>query len=127
MVPLVIRAILQEHQTATRRLLGMIGKHALPAAAVVAALMTGAAAQTAAPPADPKACAPGERLTQRDIRRDTKVSPSETLSDKLARTDGVLCPPPVDPEMSEKPREGGAMKVIPPPGTPEHKPNVRPK
>ena len=104
----------------------MIGKHVLSAAAA-ALIISAVAAQPVPPRTDPKACAPGERLTLDDIRPDTKVSPGETLSDKLARTDGVLCPPEVDPEMSEKPQGGGAMKVIPPPGTPEHKPNVRPK
>jgi hypothetical protein len=101
--------------------------------AVVAILTIAAGAAIAQAPRtpgapDPKACAPGEQLERRDMRPETPVSPGETLSDKLARTDGVLCPPPgIDPEMSERPREGGALKVIPPPGSPGGNPHIRPK
>jgi len=53
---------------------------------------------------------------------------SETLGDKLARSDGVLCPPAgVDPEMRAPTPEGGNTPVIPPPGSPGGDPNVRPK
>ena len=95
--------------------------------AATAGLIMAAATASAQPKLDPKACAPGERLTQRDLRPDTEASPGETLSDKLARTHGVLCPPQVDPEMTERPAEGGALKVLPAPGTPGGNPNVRPK
>jgi hypothetical protein len=85
--------------------------------------------RSASPPVvshPPAACAPGERLTPRDLRSDTPVTPGETLSDKLARTEGVLCPPHVDPEMAEQPPGGGALRVIPPPGSSPADP-VRPK
>ena len=95
------------------------------------AVGTAAAQQNSGqPPAstvDPKACAPGERLTHNQMKPDTPVAPGETLSDKLARTDGVLCPPRTDPDIAEKPPAGGAMKVIPPPGTPGNQPEVQPK
>ena len=45
---------------------------------------------------------------------------------RLARTDGVICPPNVDPQMAEPPRATGTMKVIPPPGSGSD-PAVRPK
>jgi hypothetical protein len=50
------------------------------------------------------------------------------LSDKLARSDGIICPPAgVDSEMHVKPPEGGEMRVIPPPGSPGGDPTLRPK
>jgi hypothetical protein len=51
----------------------------------------------------------------------------KTLSDQLAQSKGVICPPAgVDPEMRQTPPEGGAMRVIPPPGTPQN-PGAQPK
>jgi hypothetical protein len=42
-----------------------------------------------------------------------------TLSDKLARSNGVICPPnDVDQDMQKPAPGGGRMKVIPPPGGP---------
>jgi hypothetical protein len=53
---------------------------------------------------------------------------SEPLGDKLARSDGVLCPPAgVDPEIRAPTPQGGNTPVIPPPGSPGGDPNVRPK
>ena len=53
---------------------------------------------------------------------------SEPLSDKLARSKGVICPPAaVDREMQVTPPSGGHLKVIPPPGTPGGDPDVQPK
>jgi hypothetical protein len=53
----------------------------------------------------------------------------EPLGDKLAKSDGVICPPPgVDPDMhAPAPSTDGAMPVIPPPGSPGGDPTVRPK
>jgi hypothetical protein len=53
----------------------------------------------------------------------------EPLGDKLAKSDGVLCPPSnVDPAMrAPAPESTGKMPVIPPPGSPGGDPNVRPK
>ena len=52
----------------------------------------------------------------------------EPLGDKLARSDGVLCPPAgVDPEMRAPTPERGNTPVIPPPGSPGGDPSVRPK
>ena len=43
----------------------------------------------------------------------------EPLGDKLAKSDGVLCPPSgVDPEMRAPTPDAGNMPVIPPPGSP---------
>jgi hypothetical protein len=52
----------------------------------------------------------------------------EPLSDKLARSDGVLCPPAgIDPEIRAPTPETGNTPVIPPPGSPGGDPTVRPK
>ena len=79
---------------------------------------------------DPKACAPQERSPITTQREGTQGigSPRETLSEKLERSEGVICPPPgVDPEIVEPPRAGGRTPVIPPPGSPGGDPTVRPK
>jgi hypothetical protein len=53
---------------------------------------------------------------------------NEPLSDKLAKSDGVLCPPQgVDPEIRAPTPDAGNTPVIPPPGSPGGNPNVRPK
>ena len=53
---------------------------------------------------------------------------SEPLGDKLAKSNGVLCPPTgVDPDMHAPTPEGGTMPVIPPPGSPGGNPHVQPK
>ena len=53
---------------------------------------------------------------------------AEPLGDKLARSDGVLCPPPgVDPEMHAPAPDTGTTPVIPPPGSPGGDLTIRPK
>jgi hypothetical protein len=53
---------------------------------------------------------------------------NEPLGDKLARSDGILCPPAgVDPGMRAPTPEGGSIQVIPPPGSPGGDPTIRPK
>src|SRR5262245_3591595 len=78
------------------------------------------------PPAavDPKACAPSQRVPpgQRGA-----VTPVENRSDKLARTDGVLCPPNVDPGIKLPTPDTGRTPVIPPPGSPGGDQSVQPK
>jgi len=52
----------------------------------------------------------------------------EPLADKLARSDGVLCPPAgVDPEIRAPTPDAGNTPVIRPPGSPGGNPYVRPK
>lgn len=61
---------------------------------------------------------------------DTKKEPAQdrTLSDKLATSNGVICPPThVDPAMRQSPPPGGRTPVIPPPGSPGGDPNIQPK
>jgi hypothetical protein len=53
---------------------------------------------------------------------------TEPLGDRLARSDGVLCPPAgVDPEIRAPTPDLGNTPVIPPPGSPGGDPNIRPK
>jgi hypothetical protein len=53
---------------------------------------------------------------------------SEPLSDKLAQSKGVICPPAgIDRDMQVRPPGGGALKVIPPPGAPDGDPRVEPR
>jgi hypothetical protein len=50
------------------------------------------------------------------------------LSDRLARSEGVICPPAnLDSEIKAPTPEGGNTPIIPPPGSPGGNPNVRPK
>jgi hypothetical protein len=50
------------------------------------------------------------------------------LGDKLAESEGVLCPPTgVDPEIRAPTPDIGDKPVLPPPGSPGGNPNVRPK
>jgi hypothetical protein len=76
-------------------------------------------------------CAPTQAVPGKDTvaPNDSTVGQSaEPLGDKLARSDGVLCPPSgVDPEIRAPTPNGGKMPVIPPPGSPGGDPNVRPK
>jgi hypothetical protein len=53
---------------------------------------------------------------------------SEPLGDRLAKSNGVLCPPTgVDPDIHAPTPEGGNTPVIPPPGSPGGNPDVQPK
>ena len=81
------------------------------------------------PPAvDPKACAPGDRLQAGAPSPSAPASTTgESLSDRLARTDGVICPPNVDPGIRMPTPEAGNTPVISPPGSPGGDPSVRPK
>jgi len=79
---------------------------------------------------EPRACANSDTRTKVGQGGDVQVqNPSNnSLSDKLARSDGVICPPEhVDPEIKAPTPPGGAMPVIPPPGSPGGDPSVRPK
>ena len=91
------------------------------AIALIAAFVIIAGANISlAQPANPS---PGEAAT---CPPDVKGNPptvggrsSEPLSDKLAQSKGVICPPAgVDRKMQVTPPGGGQLKVIPPPGTP---------
>jgi hypothetical protein len=85
---------------------------------------------------DPKACAlgadshlktPDTPTTQSPQLPNSTTGAGANLSDKLAQSDGVLCPPNVDPDIKAPTPDVGKMPVIPPPGSPGGNPDVRPK
>jgi hypothetical protein len=74
-------------------------------------------AQSQAPKLDPKACSGRDRLKQGDIvETDGRARTEEPLSDKLARTETVICPPPgLGPHIrAPAPHTGSDMPVIEP-------------
>jgi hypothetical protein len=109
-------------------------------AALLVAVLVPAVAAAQAPPAatppiapkteqlDPKACAPSDTQSTVGQGNDLKMRSNGNLSDKLARSDGVICPPArVDSEIRAPTPPGGPMPVIPPPGSPGGDPSVTPK
>src|SRR6476660_4254742 len=89
-------------------------------------------AQTAPPaPGRTTDCAPMQPMPQRGTvapEGSTTGQRAELLGDKLAMSDGVLCPPAgVDPEIRAPTPDAGNTRVIPPPGSPGGDPTVRPK
>jgi hypothetical protein len=77
---------------------------------------------------DPKACTEQAFTIGPENKPQSAITTGKSLSDQLARSDGVICPPPrVDPHIKMPTPEGGKMPVIPPPGSPGGDPNIRPK
>jgi hypothetical protein len=94
----------------------LVMKPIILGSAIVLTLMTAAGLQAhaQAPSAGQQPCSePGDSST--------------TLSDKLNRGGGVICPPDVDPGMKAPAPDTGKMRVIPPPGSPGGDPKVQPK
>jgi hypothetical protein len=80
-------------------------------------------------PENRNGCVPTQTTPQGNIAPTTGQS-AAPLGDRLAKSDGVLCPPSnIDPQMHAPAPNAGAgnMPVIPPPGSPGGDPNVRPK
>jgi hypothetical protein len=97
----------------------------LAIAVVLAGAMSAHCAAQSAPVPRPAACPPGISKDAPVIGRD---DPNQTLSEELAESKGIICPPAgVDSEMRLKPPQGGAIKIIRPPGTPGGDPTVQPK
>jgi hypothetical protein len=107
---------------------------------VVMAASGVAAAQSPPAPAAPPAhiaqsaptynCAPTQSTPQGTVVPEgtTTGQGREPLGDQLAKSDGVLCPPPgVDPQMRAPTPDAGNTPVIPPPGSPGGDPTIRPK
>ena len=87
-------------------------------------------AQTAPPAPRAANCAPTEATPQGNVAPQgaTTAQRGEPLGDKLARSDGVLCPPGgVDPAIRAPTPDAGNTPVIPPPGSPGGDPTLRPK
>ena len=86
--------------------------------------------QQTAPPAPARSanCAPMPPKGTTAPEGSTVGQSNEQLGDKLARSDGVLCPPSgVDPEIRAPTPDAGTTPVIPPPGSPGGDPSLRPK
>jgi hypothetical protein len=92
------------------------------ASALALIYATSACAQ---PPTLPPACPPGVTGDPPTLGGPPSDKP---LSDRLADSKGVICPPAgIDPEIRKPPPDGGALRVIPPPGSPGGDPSVQPK
>ena len=80
---------------------------------------------------DPNACAHSDTKTTIGKGGDLETQSQNgkgNLSDKLARSGGIICPPEhVDPEIKQPTPPGGAMPVIPPPGSPGGDQSIQPK
>jgi hypothetical protein len=88
------------------------------------------AQQQTAPPAPARSanCAPMAPNGTTTTDNSTVGRSNEPLGDKLARSDGVMCPPTgVDPEIRAPTPDTGKTPVIPPPGSPGGDPSIRPK
>jgi hypothetical protein len=109
-------------------------------AALAAAILNSTLAGAQAPPTskmpvapkteqrDPKACADSQETVGQGGNFDAGKPIDKSLSDRLARSDGVICPPDhVDPEIKQPTPPGGPMPVIPPPGSPGGDQSVAPK
>ena len=113
----------------------LLGLAALAAAILMPALAAAQAPPTAKPPIAPKseqldskACADEHATVGKGGDLDMQRPAGQSLSDRLARSDGVICPPSnVDSEIKAPTPPGGPMPVIPPPGSPGGDPSVQPK
>ncbi len=77
---------------------------------------------------DPRACADHQDTVGQGGTNSAPRQDDKQLSERLARSDGVICPPDqVDPEINQPTPQGGPMPVIPPPGAPGGDQSVRPK
>lgn len=57
----------------------------------------------------------------------TRTDSGTSLSSQLSHSRGIVCPPAgTDPGIVESPPTGGALKVVPPPGTPGGEPAPTP-
>jgi hypothetical protein len=111
----------------------------LSLAALAAALLSTVAAAQAPPKdnppipsktekLDPNACGHDRATVGSGGELDTKKDDGRNLSERLAQSHGVICPPsPVDPAIQVPTPPGGTMPVIPPPGSPGGDLNVQPK
>jgi hypothetical protein len=107
---------------------------ALLGAAVLASVPVAPAVGQGAPAPGSQPCspsrppgAPGTTASRSGEPQQPAAAP-ENLTERLARADGVLCPPAgVDPEMRLPTPDAGRTPVIPPPGSPGGDPSLRPK
>jgi hypothetical protein len=108
---------------------------ALAMAVLTPALAAAQAPSKASPPIAPKTeqfdsngCGRDRATVGEGGNLDTKNADGRNLSDRLAQSGGVICPPSqMDPAIKAPTPPGGSMTVIPPPGSPGGNPNIQPK
>jgi hypothetical protein len=77
---------------------------------------------------DPTACNQGRATVGEGGELKTNQADGRNLSDQLAQSGGVICPPlQVDPAIKAPTPQGGSMPVVPPPGSPGGNQNIQPK
>jgi hypothetical protein len=93
---------------------------------VIAALA--AAAPALAQSSADRACAQDRATVGSGDQLALKDGKDRNLSDKLAKSGGVICPPAgIDADIKAPTPQGGKIQVIPPPGSPQNQPNLQPK
>jgi hypothetical protein len=99
------------------------------AAIMLAALGAPFALAQSQPPALPLVPPPSNLQCPRGVPIGPgQTTGSATLSEQLARSKGVICPPAgVDPGIAAPPAGGGVTPVIPPPDTPGGDPGLIPR
>src|SRR5215831_6020688 len=100
-----------------------------PALLMCALMAAGNAAYAQAPPGPTTPMAETAPPSPQQAPKGATVGQAgEPLGDKLARSDGVMCPPTgVDPLIRAPTPDTADKPVIPPPGSPGGDPNLRPK
>jgi hypothetical protein len=99
----------------------------LSAAGIGVAAAQGNTVRPAPAPGPDTSCLPDTRETPPTVPP-TVGRGNRDLSDRLAESRGVICPPRgVDREIELQPPPGGDIKIIPAPGAPGGNPDVRPK
>jgi hypothetical protein len=79
-------------------------------------------------PMPPQASEQGERASSGTVGQAPGGLSAGSLSDRLALSGGVLCPPShIDPQMHKDAPDAGKTPIIPPPGDPGGDPSIRPK
>ena len=117
------------------RSFGIVGIAALAGTLLLSAAAVAQAPPKANPPAAPKAgpaasgdCANSRATIGQSGEVHTSKPGNQDLSERLAQSNGVICPPEqVDPAIKAPTPQGGSMPVIPPPGSPGGDTKVQPK
>src|SRR5271163_2051560 len=102
-----------------QRRTNMRTQNAVAVIATVAALSIPTAQAQLDRPVAPPALSQPLKPCPPSVGNNAASNESNTLSDQLSQSKGVICPPAgIDPGISVPPSGGGRTPVIPPPGTP---------
>ena len=97
------------------------------AGGLAAVVSVSAQERSSEPAADPKACAQEQRLQSGEQAPRIPSQSGESLTDRLARSDGVLCPPEMDSGIKAPTPDAGRTPVLPPAEVPGADQGTRPK